>query len=140
MQGGSHWGWTKVKREVWDRYNKAPSTSTGSRDAKPPPIPKLKGFNNFNFFYTKNVSLKYVKYNLIILKWWLQPLSLASTLVVFFMKCFSRLFTVRHIYLKTLYPIGRIIFMDIAKTMDLPCMTCIQINNKIVFAIIQSSK
>ena len=31
-------------------------------------------------------------------------------------------------------------FMDIAKTMDLTCMTCIQINNKIVFAIIQSSK
>ena len=75
-------GLNKMKREVWDRYNKAPSTSTGARNAKPPPIPKLKGFNHFIFLY-ENVSLKYVKYNFIILKWWLQPISLATTLVVF---------------------------------------------------------
>ena len=31
-------------------------------------------------------------------------------------------------------------FIDIAKTMDMTCTICIQINNKIVFAIIQSSK
>ena len=36
------------------------------------PPPSRNGFNNF-IFYTKNVSLNYVKYNLIILKWWLQP-------------------------------------------------------------------
>ena len=51
-----------------------------------PPSRNSKVLTISSFFYTKNVSLKYVKYNLIILKWWLQPLSLASTLVVFFYK------------------------------------------------------
>ena len=117
-----------VKREVWDRYNKAPSTSTGSRDVKSPPIPKLKGFNNFNFFYTKNVSLKYVKYNLISLKWWLQSLSLASTLVVFYEMLFKIIYGPPYLFKNALSDWSHN-FMDIAKTMDLPCMTYIQINH-----------
>ena len=104
--------------QKWDERSGTAIIKTQARlqdPEKPPPIPKLKDFNNFNFFYTKNVSLKYVKYNLIILKWWLLPLSLASTLFVFFMKCFLRLFTVRHIYLKTLYLIGCIILWTLRK-------------------------
>ena len=67
-------------------------------------------------------------------------LSLASTLVVFFYEMLFKIIYGTSYVFKNALSDWLHNFMDIAKTMDLTCMTCIQINNKIVFAIIQSSR